>query len=116
MFSLSWSKLSRNENAQNGRSRLIRTMPTFTWRLDEPLIRGSANPTDEDLQALRAEGFAIAVSLLVESIQPPRYDKQSALTAGWFIHSIPIAEDHPPSIGQIHEFMARLTRSPERAK
>jgi hypothetical protein len=49
----------------------------FTWWIDEPVIRGSANPTDRDLQVLHAEGFTIAVSLLVESIQPPRYDKQS---------------------------------------
>jgi hypothetical protein len=58
----------------------------LTWWIDKPVIRGSANPTDRDLQALRAEGFTIAVSLLVESKQPPRYDKQSALAAGWSIH------------------------------
>ena len=58
-------------------------MPTFTWWIDEPLIRGSPNPTDEDLQALRADGFTIAVSLLVETIQPPRYQQPVALSAGW---------------------------------
>ena len=34
-------------------------MPTFTWWIDEPLVRGSANPTDRDLHALRAGGFTM---------------------------------------------------------
>jgi hypothetical protein len=67
-------------------------VPTFIWWIDGPLTRGSPNPTDEDLQALRADGFTIAVSLLVESIQPPRYDKKTAKDSGWSMQSIPIAE------------------------
>jgi len=80
----------------------------LTWWIDEPPIRESANPTDGGLQALHAEGFTIAVSLLVESIQPPRYDKQSALAGGWSIHSIPIEEGDAPSFEQIRDFMILL--------
>ena len=83
-------------------------MPTFRWWIDESLIRGSANPTDADLQELRAEGFTIAVSLLVENKQPPHYDKQSAQTAGWSIHSIPIEEGAAPTLEQIRDFMNLL--------
>ena len=81
-------------------------MPTFRWWIDEPLIRGSANPSDRDLQALRADGFTIAVSLLEESKQPPKYKQESALTAGWSIHSIPVEEGAAPSLEQIRKFMA----------
>ena len=91
-------------------------MPTFRWWIDESLIRGSANPTDGDLQALRAEGFTIAVSLLVESKQPPRYDKRSALDAGWSIYPIPIEEGAAPSLEQIREFMTRLESLPRETK
>jgi hypothetical protein len=56
------------------------------------------------------------VSLLEESKQPARYDKESAVAAGWSIHSIPIAENLVPSLDQIHEFMARLTGLPEGTK
>ena len=80
------------------------------------VIRGSPNPTDEDLQALRADGFTIAVSLLVESIQPQRYQQPVALSAGWTIYSIPIPENGAPSIEQIHEFMVRLRDAPEPTK
>ena len=91
-------------------------MPRFRWWIDEPVIRGSANPTDRDLQPIRAEGFTIAVSLLVESVQPPRYDKQSALTAGWTIYSIPIEEGAAPSLEQIREFMNLLETLPDETK
>jgi|SRR5689334_3025246 len=81
---------------------------TFIWWIDEPRIRGSANPTDGNLQLLRAEGFTIALSLLEEGKQPPRYDKQSALAAGWTIYSIPIEEGAAPSLEQIREFVHLL--------
>jgi protein-tyrosine phosphatase len=84
-------------------------MTAFSWWIDEPLVTGSGNPSDEDLERLRAQGFRAAVSLLVEKDQPPRYDKKSAEDCGWSIHSIPIQEDHAPSLDQIRDFMTRLT-------
>jgi hypothetical protein len=53
-------------------------MPTFNWWIDDPLIKGSGNPTDDDLLKLHAQGFRHAVCLLEEDKQPPRYDKHSA--------------------------------------
>ena len=91
-------------------------MPAFTWWIDEPLVIGRSNPSDEDLAQLRGQGFSVGISLLEESKQPPCYDKQSAVAAGWTIDSIPIAENHAPAIDEIHEFMARLIGSPEGAK
>ena len=78
-------------------------MPTFTWWIDEPQLKGSANPTDEDLAELRVQGFATALSLLEEDEQPARYDKASARGAGWSIDSIPVEEGLAPSLDQIRE-------------
>jgi protein-tyrosine phosphatase len=91
-------------------------METFSWWIDESWLKGSANPSDEDLAQLRSESFRVGISLLEESRQAPRYDKQAALSAGWTIHSVPVPENHAPSIEQIHEFMARLTESLEGTK
>jgi protein-tyrosine phosphatase len=93
-----------------------RPVTTFTWWVDERTLKGSANPTDEDLAELRAQGFATAVSLLEEEKQPLRYDRQAALSEGWTIYSIPIPENQAPSIEQIHEFIARLNAAPNGAK
>ena len=87
-------------------------MPTFMWWIDEPSVKGSRNPTDEDLCELRAQGFDVALSLLVESEQPSAYDKKSAEDNGWSIHAIPIAENHAPSLEQIRQFVTRLTGLP----
>jgi protein-tyrosine phosphatase len=87
-------------------------MTAFSWWIDEPLVKGSGNPSDEDLAQLRAQGFSVAVSLLEESKQPPRYDPKSAQAARWPIHSIPIEEGRAPSLDQIREFVARLEGLP----
>lgn len=91
-------------------------MPTCTWWIDEPLVLASSNPGDEELERLRARGFSVAVSLLEESKQPPRYDRSSAALAGWSSHSIPSEEGGAPSLDQVCEFTARLTGLPEGTK
>jgi protein-tyrosine phosphatase len=88
-------------------------MQARTWWIDEPFVKGSSNPTDEDLAQLRAEGFSVAFSFLVEQKQPPRYDKQSAVVAGWTIYSIPIEEGGAPSPDQLSEFIASVKALPE---
>ena len=75
-------------------------MPTFTWWIDDPLIKGSGNPTDEDLRELRAQGLSRAICLLEENKQLPRYDKHSAETKGWSIYSIPIEEGRAPCLSK----------------
>jgi hypothetical protein len=49
-------------------------MEIFKWWIDEPLLRGSGNPSDEDLAQLRGRGFTVGISLLEEGKQPPCYD------------------------------------------
>jgi protein-tyrosine phosphatase len=91
-------------------------MPTFTWWIDEPLVMGCSNPSDEYLARLRVDGVSVAVSLLEESKQPPRYDKRSARDAGWSIYEIPIEEGRAPSLEQIRDFTARLEALPLETK
>jgi protein tyrosine phosphatase (PTP) superfamily phosphohydrolase (DUF442 family) len=75
------------------------------------MLKGSGNPTDEDLAHLRAQGFTAAISLLEENKQPPRYDKTSAHAAGWSIYSLPIEEGCAPSLQQICDFTTQLKAS-----
>jgi protein-tyrosine phosphatase len=89
---------------------------TFTWWIDEPLVRGCSNPGDKDLAHLRGQGFSVGISLLEKNKQPPRYDKKTANDSGWSIHSIPIPENHAPSLEQIRDFMTRLTSLPNGTK
>src|SRR5262245_45419376 len=77
------------------------------WWIDEATVLASSNPTDDDLSALRAEGFGLAVSLLDENHQRPRYDPRSAASSGWMLYTIPV--DHQadtPTLIQACEFVA----------
>ena len=80
--------------------------------IDEPLVKGSSNPSDDDLAQLRAQGFNVGISLLDEKEQPPGYDRLLAVPGGSTIYSIPIAENHPPSIEQIRDFTDLLEALP----
>ena len=49
-----------------------------TWWIDEPVLMGSSNPTDSELEQLRRAGFTLVVSLLAETKQKPNYDPERA--------------------------------------
>jgi protein-tyrosine phosphatase len=91
-------------------------MVAFSWWIDEPVVTGCSNPTDENLAGFRSQGFSVALSLLEESAQPARYDRQSAISAGWSIDSIPVEEGSAPSLQQIREFTNRLRAIPPGTK
>jgi len=86
---------------------------TPKWWIDESNLLASSHPSDEGLARLHAEGFSLAVSLLDENKQPPRYDKKVATTAGWAIYSIPIVEGATPSLVQVCEFTALIGAVPK---
>jgi protein-tyrosine phosphatase len=88
-------------------------MPARTWWVDEPLVMAASNPMGEDLAQLRAEGFNVVVSFLEEQKQPPNYDKQLALAAGWTLYSFPNEEGGTPSMAQLSEFIAFVRALPE---
>jgi protein-tyrosine phosphatase len=88
-------------------------MQARTWWIDEPLVMAASNPMGEDLAQLRAEGFNVVISFLEEQKQPPNYDKQLALAAGWTLYSFPIEEGGTPSMAQLSEFVAFVSALPE---
>jgi protein tyrosine phosphatase (PTP) superfamily phosphohydrolase (DUF442 family) len=88
-------------------------VPTHTWWIDEPLIMGSGNPTCQDLDQFRADGFEVIFSFLQEEEQPPKYNKQAAVAAGWTIYSFPIKEDGVASLDQVSEFITCLKAQPK---
>jgi hypothetical protein len=87
---------------------LAETSPSMRrWWIDESIVLAGSNPSDDDLSALRAEGFGVAVSLLDANHQRPRYDPRSAASSGWMLYTIPI--DHraaTPTLVQACEFVA----------
>jgi protein tyrosine phosphatase (PTP) superfamily phosphohydrolase (DUF442 family) len=78
------------------------------WWIDEPLVLGSSNPSDEDLVRLRGQGFRVLVSLLQEKKQPPRYDVKVAAQTGWLRYSISVEDFHSPSLDQLRQFKSLL--------
>lgn len=78
------------------------------WWIDRPWVLGSDNPTTEDLEYLRSEGFEVLISLLHEDKQPPKYDAKLAKQMGFIRYSIPVEDFHPPTVDQLLEF-ARIS-------
>jgi hypothetical protein len=79
------------------------------WWIDEATVLAGSNPYDDDLSALRAEGFGVAVSLLDPSQQRHNFDPGLAVGSGWMLYTIPI--DHraaAPTLVQACEFVALL--------
>ena len=77
------------------------------WWIDESIVLAASNPSDDDLSALRAEGFGVAVSLLDANHQRPRHDPSSAASSGWMLYMIPIEQRAAtPTLVQACEFVA----------
>jgi atypical dual specificity phosphatase len=75
------------------------------WWIDEPVLLGSSNPSDTDLQQRAADGFHIIISLLDESAQPPRYDLERLSELGYRRYNLPIADFQAPTLEQIRTFI-----------
>ena len=87
-----------------------------TWWIDKPHLLGSSNPSDTDLEELRGDGFGVLVSFLHEQVQPPRYDVARARAMGFERHNIPVRDFHPPTIGQLEQFVKLVGELPRGAK
>lgn len=86
------------------------------WWIDEPWLLGSCNPTTQDLEQLRRQGFSLIVSLLEEDLQPPRYDIGRVGAIGYSRRNIPVMDFHPPQIEQLAEFVDFLDAQPDGTK
>ena len=75
-----------------------------------------ANPTDKELEDLRAQGFAVVISLLDEQQEQPRYHVADAEIAGWVRHVLPIPEGEAPSLDQLERFRRIIQALPPNTK
>jgi len=76
-----------------------------TWWIDEPILMGSSNPTDRELEQLRSAGFTLVVSLLDETEQKPSYDPERAARLGLKRENIGVEDFHAPSLDQLSQFV-----------
>ena len=87
-----------------------------TWWTDKPHLLGSSNPSDVDLEKLRGDGFGVLVSLLCEETQPPRYDVGRVHALSFERHNIPVGDFHPPTVGQLEQFVKLVSALPPGTK
>ena len=86
------------------------------WWIHKDCILACANPTDKELEDLRAQGFAVVISLLDEQQQQPRYNVADAERAGWERHVLPIREGEAPSLDQLERFAKIIQPLPPNTK
>jgi protein-tyrosine phosphatase len=79
-----------------------------SWRIDNPHLLGSRNPTLADLEQLRRDGFEVLISLLQEDEQSPRYDVTRAAALGFRRHNIPVKDFCPPTVVQLEHFLSLI--------
>ena len=77
-----------------------------TWWIDEPVLLGSSNPSDAELEPLRASNFSVIVCLLDLDEQAARYDVGRSAAVGWEWHNITIPDFRAPTIAQLRQFVA----------
>lgn len=87
-----------------------------TWWIDEPHLLGTRNPTGDDLEQLRRDGFAVLFSLLREDQQAPRYDITRATALSFVRHNIAVKDFCSPTIDQLEEFVKLVGGLPPEAK
>lgn len=76
-----------------------------TWWIEEPILIGSSNPADADLEAFYAQGFRTIICLLDDAEQQTNYDVTAAASIGYRRHTIPILDYHAPTADQVWEFV-----------
>ena len=86
------------------------------WWIDPGCVLACANPTDKELEDLRAKGFAVMISLLDEQQQQPRYNVADAERAGWERHVLPVREGEAPSLEQLERFRKIIQALPPNTK
>ena len=82
-----------------------------TWWIDEPILLGSSNPSDAELEQLRLSDFSVIVCLLDPQEQAPRYNVSRGSSVGWEWHNIPIRDFKAPTVEQLREFVALVRMS-----
>ena len=86
------------------------------WWIDEPMLLGSSNPTNRQLEEFYGEGFRTIISLLDEDEQSPYYDIKKMEVMGFKRYSIPVEDFTAPKLADFQEFLDTLTKSLRQGK
>ena len=86
------------------------------WWIEEPMLLGSSNPTNRELEDLYQEGFRTIISLLDENEQMPYYEIVEIEAKGFKRYSIPLQDFTAPALADIQKFMGIVINSLKRGK
>ena len=81
------------------------------WWIDEPIVLGSSNPTNAQLEKHYQDGFRSIISLLDENEQHPYYDTKKAEAMGFNRHSIPVKDFAAPTLNEFRQFLKIMNRA-----
>jgi atypical dual specificity phosphatase len=86
------------------------------WWIEEPILLGSSNPTNRELEDLYQEGFRTIISLLDEHEQRPDYDIKTIEEEGFKRYSIPVTDFTAPTLFDFQKFLDIVNRSSRQGK
>jgi atypical dual specificity phosphatase len=86
------------------------------WWIEEPILLGSSNPTDRELEDLYQVGFRTILSLLDEDEQSPDYDTKKMEDMGLNRYSIPIRDFAAPTLADFKKFLDRVSDALKQGK
>jgi protein-tyrosine phosphatase len=86
------------------------------WWIEEPILLGSSNPTERELEDLYEVGFRTIISLLKEDEQPPYYDIRKMEEMGFNRYSIPIRDFTAPTLAALEKFLDIVSDSLKEGK
>jgi protein-tyrosine phosphatase len=86
------------------------------WWIDEPILLGSSNPTNGQLEEFYDEGFRTIISLLDEDEENPYYDVEKIEAKGFKRYSIPVKDFTAPTQADFKKFLDILSKSLEQGK
>jgi protein-tyrosine phosphatase len=86
------------------------------WWVEEPLVLGSSNPTERELEDLYHGGFRTIISLLDEEEQFSYYDIRKTEQMGFHRYSIPIRDFAAPTLADFKKFLDIVGDSLKRGK
>jgi protein-tyrosine phosphatase len=86
------------------------------WWIEEPILLGSSNPTDRELEDLYQVGFRTIISLLDEDEQSPYYNTKKMEKMGFKRYSIPVEDFAPPTLADFQKFLDIVSKSLKEGK
>jgi atypical dual specificity phosphatase len=86
------------------------------WWIDEFILLGSSNPTDEQLEDFYHKGFRTIISLLDEDEESPYYDMDRIEAKGFKRYSIPVRDFTAPTLPDFQKFLDIVSKSLEQGE